>query len=743
MKKAVIIVISVLVVLILFIELVAPRIARGYMVEHAKELIGRKLDIGAIGINIFTGSASIENLTLYEADDSGKFVSFELLDVNASLIALIEKKIEIESILLSNAKYNIIQDGARFNFSDMIEFFAGDTTVQKEPKDSTASAWKVIINNIDISKNYLRYEDRNVGSEWAMHDLSLAIPQIDLSDPNANMGLNLNFAEGGALATNISTNPEDSTFLLNVNIDRFSLAPILPYLKQTILVDTIAGYLTTALDIKGSLQHVLNFDVSGTLAVDHFKLLAPGNANLLSFDSLYNEIKTFNLSAKNIAFGRVYTSGIISQFEIFNEKENTITRLLSPSLNLDSLRNDSTALAQAAIEEQEDTMRAMPRISIDDLCIVNSGAQFIDHTLPQEFVYDISETEVTAPNFVMQGTDNDVHISATLQKTGKMDIRWRGGINEAAKQSISIALNHIDLQSFTPYTLYMFGVPITDGHITVRSQNLLDNRNLDGENHVGIYNPKIGDKDKSITPQMKAPLKLALYILTDKDNSINIDLPVKGNIDSPEFSYGKIILKTFTNLIIKVATSPFSFLKSDPSATEFVDVQPYDTHFSDAQLSTFAAIADVLNKKPEMQLAFAQEIDTKRAVASFSLTHLKKNYYMAQNNLDSTHIEDIIVIERASKIANNDKGLATFTDDKLTKANISLDGEATIEDKAVKLYSTDIEPLIKQRAETRAKTLSEYLTQQCGIENPSITLEYIDIEEDATTRFHAVFDSKE
>ena len=52
-------------------------------------------------------------------------------------------------------------------------------------------------------------------------------------------------------------------------------------------------------------------------------------------------------------------------------------------------------------------------------------------------------------------------------------------------------------------------------------------------------------------------MKLGMYLLTDKDNNISIDLPISGNLNDPKFSYRKALLKVLGNLLAKVVTSPF------------------------------------------------------------------------------------------------------------------------------------------------------------------------------------------
>ena len=58
----------------------------------------------------------------------------------------------------------------------------------------------------------------------------------------------------------------------------------------------------------------------------------------------------------------------------------------------------------------------------------------------------------------------------------------------------------------------------------------------------------------------KLPVKFAIALLKNRKGEINLDLPVTGSIDDPEFSLGSIILKMVVNMLVKAATSPFKLL---------------------------------------------------------------------------------------------------------------------------------------------------------------------------------------
>lgn len=92
----------------------------------------------------------------------------------------------------------------------------------------------------------------------------------------------------------------------------------------------------------------------------------------------------------------------------------------------------------------------------------------------------------------------------------------------------------------------------------------------------------------------KLPVRLAVALLKDRKGHINLDIPVSGSLDDPEFGYGRIILKIPLNLLVKAATSPFSLLGAlfggggedlgTPSST--TGRVPFQRHVRDAILRT-------------------------------------------------------------------------------------------------------------------------------------------------------------
>jgi hypothetical protein len=57
-------------------------------------------------------------------------------------------------------------------------------------------------------------------------------------------------------------------------------------------------------------------------------------------------------------------------------------------------------------------------------------------------------------------------------------------------------------------------------------------------------------------------VRLAVSLLKDRHGVIDVDLPISGSLDDPEFKIGRAILKVLGNLVVKAVTAPFSLLAS-------------------------------------------------------------------------------------------------------------------------------------------------------------------------------------
>ena len=144
--------------------------ARNYVNNHGEDLLGRKVNVDGVGVNLFTGHVRVKGLTVYEDDGESTFAGFDTLDVGVSLLRMLGKTVYVRHLTLAGLDVEVLHDGNRFNFSSIIEHFQQDSTEVDEPEDTVPSSWVVSLHDMHIVRGKLNYTDVQRQSHWGMND---------------------------------------------------------------------------------------------------------------------------------------------------------------------------------------------------------------------------------------------------------------------------------------------------------------------------------------------------------------------------------------------------------------------------------------------------------------------------------------------------------------------------------------------------------------------------------------------
>ena len=292
--------------------------------------------------------------------------------------------------------------------------------------------------------------------------------------------------------------------------------------------------------------------------------------------------------------------------------------------------------------------------------------------------------------------------------------------------NLMVALSNINLKDFTPYCEHFTAYPLTGGNLTFRSQNIIADRFLNGTNHLDIFQCEVDKKRKDLEPEFKIPLKLGLYILKDRKGHVKIDLPVKGNLDSPEFSYRKIVMKALGNVLLKVVTAPFSFLTGGGDNLDRIEVDPLQFSLNTDQYATLDKVADILRDKPEMQIGLAQRINRSKAVGRLAELNLKMACY--NSTLPAGERLSMIDFERIQETKLKSDEVMRFADSLLALRGIDgskLSGSR----KALTLYGDQAVGQLEKILVRRDSAIVEYLTRSQGIPVTAISVRTIPAQE--------------
>lgn len=196
-------------------------------------------------------------------------------------------------------------------------------------------------------------------------------------------------------------------------------------------------------------------------------------------------------------------------------------------------------------------------------------------------------------------------------------IEIKGSINPLIKDlyaDIGLRFRDIELSPVTPYSARYLGHPILKGKLTFDVSYLVEKRKLDSTNKVFIDQLNFGEKVES-PEAVKAPVTLAVSLLTDRNGRINLDIPVSGSLDDPKFRVWPIIWQVIVNLITKAATAPFTLIASLVGGGEELSYVEFDYGsdiVTEAGKAKIASLAKALYERPNLKLDVAGFVDPEK-----------------------------------------------------------------------------------------------------------------------------------
>lgn len=609
LKKGVkipLIVIGGILLLLVLINILVPPIAKSYVHKHSKDICGRQIEVQKVKFNIFNGKVALLDTKIWEANDKDMFISFDQLSVNASLYRLLSKEVRLTEITLVRPQVSIWQEGSTFNFTDIIKRF----TKKDKPKKEKKKSFAVDLRNITLDHGSVVYRDLVRESKFDVKDLSLAVPQLYFSGQKSDIGVNLKFVDGGDLAVKMLYGLADNSYNLHVKLNDFSVAMAQPYLKDVFNIQDFNGKLTTDLTLVGSLEHILDFVATGNVKLKNLGVNMASQSHLLDVGQISVDVQKIDLANNQFHFGEVAIQGLDFLFQK-SASSNTLSQLMP--------KKESKKKDEKKAEKKEDGEKKASKpmdLKVEKFVVADSKFTYADNTMKQAFSLPVSGINISAQN-VSLNEPCDVRLKSIVGDGGELMGMWHGTFSDMANQKFNVMIHNVKMKDLSPFSVHYLAYPITGGLFSFTTQDVISNNFIKSDNKLDIYKCEVGNKMKDVKAEYNIPLKAAVYVITDRKGKIAIDLPVSGDIKSPNFSFKKIIFKTLMNFLVKVAASPIDLIINAIGASQdtFSDM-PYaltDKDLSSENYAQLNSILDVMKEKPGMILTVQPSINKTEA----------------------------------------------------------------------------------------------------------------------------------
>lgn len=548
-------------------------------------------------------------------------VSLARLELGAVAVRPGERSVAIGTLDVGGAAVSVVR--GRNGLIDLAQLASPKTTPEAkgESPAKTSSAndatWQVALKRFAVADSRLRFEDRTQERPIVMLAEQIRVSGADFSTAKGtSTGLDfsarINKRGRAEVKGSLAIEPLKGDFRLNLS--DVDLLPLQPYVAEQLNVSISRGRLSSrsALQFEQRRENLRarfrgDLRVSDFASIDKLQAVDFVRWQQLAVGGIDVRTEPFSLAIGEIALDDFYTRLILDE---------------EGQLNLREIRADSAPAEPAPVAESVAAGEAQttlpppepaPPINVDKIRISGGNIAFSDR-----FIRPNYDANLTGMAGELVGLSSDPSSIAKLDLKGQVDgaapVTVVGELNPFRQDrylKIAAAVKDFELTGISAYSGKYVGYGIEKGKLSAELNYNIENRALSATNRIFLDQLTFGEQVDS-PDAVNLPVRLAVSLLKNRQGEIDLNVPVSGSLDDPQFSIGGLVIKAILNLIGKAITSPFALLGSvfgGGAELSYIEFAPGRTDFHPQAQEKLATLARALADRPGLKLEIAAHAD--------------------------------------------------------------------------------------------------------------------------------------
>lgn len=624
----------------------------------------------------YSGEAGLSGAVIHEPNGSQALsvASAELKGIDVSGLSPINVQIADISIASPNVKVIREKDNS-INLMTLAEprkkpAAAARPAPEKASSSSSAPlSWQ--IGKISLSGGTVDFTDATNGFHKVISAINASAGPISHNlSAQTSVSANMNIIGGHIGASgNLVISPFKTS--LDVTTSALSIADLTPYISQYSGAHVTKGTFSNQGKVTlSTASDPINFSYSGSGDVSNLNVTTAKGEPAASLAKL---------SASGVSISGLSPLQININSLTASNPSVTIVRAKNGAINLASLADPDGKAAPAAKTEEKPAKKTgkkakfssptadLPAMTIGKVVLSGGRVRFTDNSVSP--VFNITANKIDGS---MTGFSTAKNSKASVDVHGSLNgtpMTLKGTVNPFAS-NLTVAMQgsvqSLSLPTFSPFSAEFTGYPIVRGQITYNGSLDVHKDEVKSENNMVINKLEFGNEIPNAKNTM--PVGLAVSLLQDRSGQIDLNIPVSGSLNDPEFSIGGIIVKVIANLITKAVTAPFALIGSmfggGDADLHNLAFDAGTDKLSPKTVDALKIVAKAMNERPGIKIQIMGIVDDKQDTQG-----LKESLLMRSMRY---------VIYRDSTAATDMKQL---TPEQITQAIKALYSESEIPDK--------------------------------------------------------------
>ena len=507
-------------------------------------------------------------------------------------------KISIDQLLVNSASLSLIDDSNQMK-EELKPFTVKLLNVANYDKHGVVTG---VRGQYDFNLGALQVLVPGINKAIAYQHVAIT-GGLDNPQPGS-LGVQLNLKlDDGEVRSHWDFNTDSKTVDGKLEINNLSIAPMIPLLPANKELIGKSGLINAELGVKLGGEADL---VSGDIHIVDLAILEKGQAiplivwtkaDIHRFE--YKQVKNSQHANSNLSVDEIILDHPILQFEINEEGYSNFRRLFSKP-QADVASPQPTIPSDKPVESPSRFNLDMRSVSLKD-----GEVFFADLAMRPNLRVDIKRFNSTflgvsnAP-----GRMTSMAMEGVVAGSGSMRAKGQASFADPRRNNdITMTFRSLPLTAFNPAVMTFAGYKIANGRLNLNLNYQTKEGELNGSNQIIIKKVELGDEVPEYKGK-KLPLGLAIALLEDSDDTIDVTIRIAGNVDSPEFSASGLVWQAISNVLTNVATAPFRALASilGMGSNEGINAVPGEAVFLVPDQDRLQQFGEYLVKRPNSSL---------------------------------------------------------------------------------------------------------------------------------------------
>jgi Uncharacterized protein involved in outer membrane biogenesis len=537
----------------------------------------------AVSLSVTKGGLTLSNLQLRKPEAKNPSLGVRELAVRDVGFDLATRTVGVSAVMITDPDVKLeLDDTGEIDLARLFAATAPDETPSdadtNQPPSTDDGAWTATVGTVRVTGGVLALADRTLDAP-----ATLGIKNLDLTASN------ISTREGESLAVAATadwigqgTIQADATATLTplagkgtIGLAQLGLSPFNSYLKESTDLRLTKGAASADLAFTFDQDDALRFSLTGKAGLNEVQLKETGSKNefagidalVLSRIRLENEPYRLSVEAVHLNGPRATVSfnesGRLNVRRAFRIPEPPPATVPTGEA---ALASTPPAVKQPAQPAEQPGESAEPSffeaMKIGLVTMLDGQINFTDASVKPTYSTEVSDIKLKLEDIAQTDTARPkVNLSASI---GHTPMTVSGVVNPLVTpiySDLAVTVSGLELVPLSPYTIQYMAYPVERGRLYAQVNFKTEDWILQADNKFFVEKLLLGPKDtRPGAPNI--PVKFGLSLLQDGNGNMELNLPIRGRLDDPDFRIGGIVFTTIAGLFVKALASPFSLIGS-------------------------------------------------------------------------------------------------------------------------------------------------------------------------------------